>query len=275
MPSEPLPDLQLIPLAQCVLHESVDPRRVARLRARIPSDETLRNPPIVTPLPDDERWMVLDGATRTTAMRELGFVALPVQVVNYSAERIELHMWAHMLHTIPATSLVRSLQQIDGVRMEPADHLAALQAVETRHLLCAVFFGNGSACTLHSSGSLIEHARALDAVFRAYAGRSTVQRLPVDRSLTPTHLPPDTALIVFPRYTKSDLLELVAAGGVLPAGITRHVIPGRVLRLHVPLAMLRRGNFAEQAAWFRAWVAARIAGQHARYYHEPTWLFDE
>jgi hypothetical protein len=275
MPSEPLPDLQLVPLERCVLHESVDPRRVARLRVRIQSDASLRNPPIVTPYPAGDRWMVLDGATRTTAMRELGFQALPVQVVNYSAARIELHTWAHILHDVSATMIVHALRQIDGVRMYAIDHATALCDLRARALLCAALAENGTAWALHADGSLLDHARLLDTIFRTYAGRATIQRLPDDQSLTPARLPSNTAMMAFARYTKADLLELTAAGGILPAGITRHIIPGRVLRLHVPLKELRHGTFAEQSAWFNAWIAARIAGQHARFYHEPTWLFDE
>lgn len=275
MSSEPLPKLQLVPLAQCILHESVDPRRVARLRARLQSDDELRNPPIVTCYPSGDRWMVLDGATRTTAMLDLGFDALPVQIVNYNTPRIELHTWTHVLHSVSAATLIRSLHRINGVRIEVADHATVLSNAERRALLAAIVTSDGAAWALHADGSLLDHARLLDTVFRSYAGRATIQRLPADQSLSPARLPADTAMIVFPRYSKANLLELTGAGGVLPAGITRHIIPGRVLRLHVPLAELRRGTFAAQSAWFNAWIAARIAGQHARFYHEPVWLFDE
>ena len=96
MQPEPLPRLQLVPLDRCVLHESIDPQRVARLAAHLRAEDVLRNPPIVAAAAN-QPLMVLDGATRTTALRELGLLAAPVQLINYADERIELHTWAHLL----------------------------------------------------------------------------------------------------------------------------------------------------------------------------------
>src|SRR5207245_9397287 len=46
-------------------------------------------------------------------------------------------------------------------------------------------------------------------------------------------------LVIFPPIDKGDILRLVAGGGRLPAGITRHLVSGRVLRLNVPLEWLQ------------------------------------
>ena len=128
---------------------------------------------------------------------------------------------------------------------------------------------------LSAAGGLLEEAQLLEQVFRCYVHRAAVHRLPHEQPITPSSLPAGAIAVIFPRYVKQDLLTLTQAGGVLPAGITRHVIPGRVLRLNVPLAELRTGTLAAQQAWFAAWVAQRIAAGHARLYNEPTWLFDE
>jgi hypothetical protein len=275
MQPEPLPNLQLVALERCVLHESVDPTRVTRLMNTLAQDDLLRNPPIVARYARSDRLMVLDGATRTTALQELGFQALPVQIVNYVDSRIELHTWAHLLHSVNAHSLLRALRAIDGLTIYSVDALTAERSIRERTLLCALISSDGDAWAIEGGGSLAEEAFLLETVFRSYAQRATVQRLPHDERLTPASLPAGTIGVIFRHYTKLDLLELTNAGGILPAGITRHVIPGRVLRLNVPLAALRSDSFAAQQSWFAAWFAERIASGHARLYNEPTWLFDE
>ncbi len=46
----------------------------------------LRNPPVASPLRDgSQRFMVLDGANRNTALRKLNFPHVVVQVINPDA----------------------------------------------------------------------------------------------------------------------------------------------------------------------------------------------
>lgn len=278
MQAEPLPKLHLVPLDRCVLHESIDPQRVARLAAHLVAEQVLRNPPVVAAYADDDRLMVLDGATRTTALRQLGLQAVPVQVINYADARIELRTWAHLLHNVKLPSLLRALRDIPGLRVQ-RDEQPQTDVVAEGELagqtLCRLLTSDGVSWTLSGAGGLHEEAQLLEEVFRCYVQRAAVQRLPHDTPIQPAALPADTVAVLFPRYSKHDLLTLTQAGGILPAGITRHIIPGRVLRLNVALAGLRTGTLAAQQAWFAAWVAERIAAGHARLYNEPTWLFDE
>jgi hypothetical protein len=69
---------------------------------------------------------------------------------------------------------------------------------------------------------------------------------------------------------------LAQTGSVLPAGITRHIIPGRALRVNAPLALLRGPQpLTEKQAWLDTWLHERRAERGVRYYAEPTFLFDE
>jgi hypothetical protein len=275
MQPEPLPELQIVSLERCVLHESVDPQRVARLAQKIVDEDMLLNPPIVARYASGDCLMVLDGATRTTALRQLGYTTTPVQIVRYTDARIELHTWAHLLHGVNEHSLLRALRLIDGLRVRPIDVQMALRSIHERALICSLLTADGHAWALEGGNSLYEEAVLLETVFRCYVQRATVQRLPHDERLTPAILPAGTIAAIYPCYSKQDLLELTHGGGILPAGITRHIIPGRVLRLNFPLEALRSGTLEAQQAWFAAWVAERIATGRARLYNEPTWLFDE
>jgi hypothetical protein len=85
-----------------------------------------------------------------------------------------------------------------------------------------------------------------------------------------------TALVVFPRYEPAEIIELARNGAPLPAGITRHVIPRRALRLNIPVSMLTDPrSLEEKNEWLQAWIKTKLTNKEIRYYQESTWLFDE
>ncbi|TMJ10820.1 MAG: hypothetical protein E6H02_07565 [Bacillati bacterium ANGP1] len=82
--------------------------------------------------------------------------------------------------------------------------------------------------------------------------------------------------MIFPPIDKADILHLVAGGGRLPAGITRHLVSGRVLRLNVPLEWLQSPEtVAAKQCRLDAMAEARWQAHGVRYYAEATYLFDE
>ncbi len=67
---ESTPHLEIIPVASLVEHEWHEEQRTPPLVARIQESGVLRNPPNPTPLRDSsQRFMLLDGANRITALR--------------------------------------------------------------------------------------------------------------------------------------------------------------------------------------------------------------
>ena len=81
---------------------------------------------------------------------------------------------------------------------------------------------------------------------------------------------------VFPRFTPAEIIDLACVGACLPAGITRHLIPGRALRINLPLEVLTSADSLEQKnAWLADWIKQKVASKSARYYQESTFLFDE
>ena len=79
--------LRFVPLDRLLLHEEDDPYRVKRLILSLQREGRLRNPPIVAE--NGGNYIVLDGATRTTALREMGLRDVVVQIVDYGAETVD------------------------------------------------------------------------------------------------------------------------------------------------------------------------------------------
>ena len=95
-----LEDLLLVDLGCLVLHEAHDEDRLAPLRRRIEAEGEQRNPVIVSP--HEDRYLVLDGAHRVRALRELGSRFVLVQAVE-PPEKAE--GWGHLLNGFGSAEL--------------------------------------------------------------------------------------------------------------------------------------------------------------------------
>jgi hypothetical protein len=276
-----LPDLRIVPTALLVPHEQEDESRVSRLSGRLRAAGVLKNPPIVTEVASTERGpclVVLDGANRVSAARAAGLPHFLVQVVRYDDPGVDLTTWHHALSGFPYDRLERELQRVPGLtlRHEGESHARALLA--RREAIALVLSGPDDALTLLGDHGLYERNALLNAVVDLYRDRVPFHRATRD-SLTEARarFPDVTALVVFPKFHPDEIIEIATSGARLPAGITRHVIPWRALRVNIPLDMLAdpAKSIEEKNRWLRAWIEERIAQKHVRFYAESTILFDE
>ena len=83
-------------------------------------------------------------------------------------------------------------------------------------------------------------------------------------------------VVVFPVFTLEQVLQIADAGNAMPAGITRFIIPGRVMRLNADFDyLISNRDLAEKNSWLYDMVMARLATDSVRYYAEPIYLLDE
>lgn len=266
------PVLHVVPLDQCLLHEETDSARVARLAARLASDGVLRNPPILGRHDGLEQLIVLDGATRTTALRAMGMPHVVAHVVDYDDESIQIHTWSHLISGLTLDDLRARLADEPALAERSCTPYEAENALAHRETLAYLAGGDGRCFALGRSANIVTRAAALRRLFAAYAGRTAIARIPP--SDWPARLDEQRAgvVVVYPNYTKRDIVALSQAGAMLPAGITRHVIPGRALRINAPLD---GATLEQKQAWLTGWLREREVGHGVRFYAEPTFLFDE
>ena len=276
-----LPDLRFVPVDAVFPHEWHDPQRSRPLIERLRVSGTLSNPPIVTQSGDghrvEGRFVVLDGANRATAAREAGWPHIVVQVVRYETPGVQLHTWYHAL-TGEATAVIdRDLPGVPGLEMRAETPLHARAMLARREALACVMLGN-EARVLVGGRTLRERNALLNAIVRTYQDRVPYVRVATD-SLAQARLehPEISALVVFPRYDPSEVIELAGSGEHLPAGITRHLIQWRALRLNIPIELCEDPvrTLEQKNAWLRDWVERRLQDRRVRFYEEPTVLFDE
>lgn len=236
MDRPPLPDLRFVPLSRILLHEEVDPVRVRRYRADIVARGVLIDPPIVAPLPRG-RFLLLDGANRVTVFRQLRVPHLPVQVVRYGPPDVRLQTWNHVVCD-------RRIRR----------HAAGPTRQFTKREVAAMV-----------------------AFVRTYKGRLPFRRVVGDGFAAVRRQHPDAVCLVrFPRFTPRDIVRLALRGQLIPSGITRHIVSGRVLGLRVPLRICRnRMTLARKNAWLKGLLRQKISTQQMRYYAEPVYVIAE
>jgi hypothetical protein len=122
-----------------------------------------------------------------------------------------------------------------------------------------------------------ERLAIMNQLVAAYTAWGTVERtLLTDRARLLAQFPQMTAVAIFPQFEPETVFEVASRGEFLPAGLTRFLIPGRILRLNADLERLKRDEpLAEKRAWFNQFLADKLARSRLRYYQEPVILLDE
>ena len=279
--SHETPDLRIVPLELLIEHEYNDAQRTAPLAQRLEAEGLLKNPPIVAPLdPEsgDERFVVLDGANRTTALLALGYPHVLVQVVKYEPPLVTLSTWHHVICGLDVDDYLAGMRALDGLDLLPMDLLHARAGLARREVLAYTLTADGRVLGAHTTAATL-HAQndVLNAMVDTYKTRGRLYRAATDHLQDARQLSPDlTGLVVFPRYEAAEVLALARDGELLPTGLTRHLIQGRALRTNYPLSELRADEpLAAKNERLQAWLQRKLGTKEIRFYGESTYIFDE
>ena len=274
-----LPRLEFLPIATLVIHEWHDDQRTPPLIERIRESGLFRNPPIVAPLPDGSgRYMVLDGSNRFTALRQMGYRDILVQVVRPDDPGVRLQNWNHVVWELPSEQFLQGIRVIPGVELVPTtDKSQLLELLGDCGLALIETPGgdNFSLCT--EAEDLHTRVDILNQLVSSYITAGHLDRTSVrEVNMLADIYPNLTGLVIFPHFDVDEVLDLAAASCLLPAGITRFTIAPRALHINYPLSELESDRPLEvKNAALQRWIQERIARKGVRFYAESTFLFDE
>ncbi|MBN2547966.1 MAG: ParB N-terminal domain-containing protein [Anaerolineales bacterium] len=274
-----LPNLQIQPSALMVPHEDVDPRRVEKLSTRLLEEGILKNPVLVAPIPDSERFVVLDGANRTSAFQLLGIPHIVVQVVRYDDPQagVVLDTWYHVVAGMSLEEFETALTQVANMRLEPASLVEARQALEDKETAAYIICEGGVRKVYSLSGRHPPDLKLLVDLVGAYRGRAEIFRASNDIwEIQKPYYPHIAALVVFPRLRPEDIIYAAQNGEKVPSGITRHIIPARALNINIPIGILMsEWTLERKREWLGEWLMGRMGANAIRYYAESTFSFNE
>lgn len=274
-----LPVLAVLPLNSLIIHEHHDDSRTGPLIERIRAAGIFTNPVIVMPLHDHTaRYMVLDGANRTTASRQMGFEHILAQVVEPDELGVETQTWNHVVWDIPAKTFLENIQKIEGLEFRKSNQEKAYETVIRRQGLAALHLPDGRVFELlvHTTNGIARN-RYLNQIVDTYKTSGRLDRTN-QRTIEPLVklYPTLSGLVFMPKLRIRHLMNLVSQGHFLPAGVTRFTISPRALRVNFPLdILLSDRSLEEKNDALHHFIQQRMSNKGVRYYAEETVLYDE
>lgn len=256
-----MPDLRVVSLEMIRRHEEIDPIRVGRLVDRIGADGMQVNPMVCAQASSGE-LVLLDGATRTEALKKLGLEHAVVQVVEGSHAKLET--WHHVIRDCPSSHVVAQIEDTLGLELTSAGGPSPrIHVVEGSYYSV---LGNG-----------LSPNATLSALVQTYIGRWKVSRV-IDPSTEQVAWSfPDWSVVVeFPTLSVADVISAAVGQDLLPAGITRFLVDDRALRLNIDLSLLLSERSAEEKQQqLDDLLEERAHAGRIRRYEEPVYILDD
>lgn len=274
--AKPFPLLRIVPIEQIRFHEAPETERAARLVERLAEDRHILNPPIVAPLQQAAGYLLIDGANRISAMRLLGYNCVPVQIINYDDAALRLGSWHHAVMRLSWQGWLEQLRGLD-LGIEAVSVSEAEGALASREACVALLAADEKAAIIPASKNLRADAHAITRLIDTYKKSHSFERVDQTNYLELKSFYPDlAALALFAPFEKNEVMQLVTDHLKLPTGLTRHSIPGRVLRMNIQLDVLRSDlSLADKNEWLETFVRMRQQERHIRFYPEPVFIFDD
>lgn len=268
-----IPVMEVLPIRGIRFHEEVDLARVAALIERLSSDRVLRHPPIVARLPG-ERRLLLDGANRIEALSRLGIAHALVHTEDFHDPDLRLSRWNHVIRAPEAAAAIE--RPPPGVRVRRG--AATGPTAADRGSLCRLIRPDGEEIAFVAVGAGVERSAALRGIAARCAPPGARLARIAHRDLDQVRRahPGFGGLLEYASLTKDEVRAMAEAGDRLPSGITRFLVPRRVLGFNLPLSFLG-GSFPlpEKRRQLKAMVAERFGSGRVRYYAEPAFVFDD
>lgn len=241
--------IKIVPVKRVLIHERVLPRWVNSISNHIEDSGIQKNPIIVHKTGKD--YIVLDGMHRVEAFKKLDCRDIMVYEVDYYKKEIELDGW-------------------DGIVLQKFDVLSILNKIYTKHISIhkekktedmhellknkKILFGIKDKANNKYSIRLkdkridkLKQSRYLDLIISAL---ERFERSIDKQEYKILYIPETTSepdfktlqanfLIYRPVFTKNDIIHRTLTGKIFPRKSTRHLIPGRPLRVDLNLTILK------------------------------------
>ena len=187
-----------------------------------------------------------------------------------------MYAWNHVIQNLSADDVLALIDKIPSVNYREADLKLIHDAMVGRGGLCYLVLPDDVTYVITATPG---HNRldAINELVSAYIDAANVERIITDNfERAKLEYRNMTALFVFAPFTIKQVLQIASTGRIVPAGITRFVVPGRVLRMNIDLKRLNKPEpLPLKSAWLNKIIGKLVDNYRIRYYKEPVYMLDE
>lgn len=252
-----LKNLEVREVKALLSHEQVISQNLKRLKEAMLNIGHLVDPMIV----DNKTGVVLDGNHRLKVLEIIECPHATCQIVDYMSDEIKVGTW------YPSVSLKpEQIFKLDSLKHEKVDYEAGREAVNS--LKAPFMIMHSGECHLINPGSykLMEMVEEQNYVF-SLLEKGIVDYIPEEEAQPSVKL---GKTVFFRRsYTKEEIVKTAQAHTPLPPKSTRHLIPGRIIRLNMKLGWLHRSR-EDAATELKRMLDSRLYNGNIRKYYEPV-----
>jgi hypothetical protein len=198
-----------------------------------------------------------------------------VQIIT-NRDELGLHTWFHAIRQTESDKIFKRLRALPEIVLLESEPQRIWDDMVEHGGLCYLHTTHGQVWLVKPAAA-VNRLDALNKLTEAYLeGNYITHTLTSNIHHLQRAYPDLTVLVIFPEYTVSQVLQIAQAGRVLPAGITRFIIPGRVLRINADLNILKSDqSLEEKQTWLNQLVIDKLSRGRVRYYQEPIYVLDE
>ncbi len=290
-------ELRFVHSEDLVFHETCDFKRTQKLAEEIKRDGHLKNPVLVGSIRTEngeklnhgrgEKLLVLDGVNRVSALKLLNIPDVLIQMVDYEDKKVKLSSWNHLIFGAQKEEIIKKIKDLNlevsvcpfNWRKEALNHQKTISYFLFRDMNGFVV-NNGMNRMVHTDGNSAPEAKVknLYQLIATYTSRSEICYLDSDNHLLSVfeHFKNSSAINLIPRFDKKEILGLVQKGILLPFGVTRFIVPHRILGLEISCSVLSAQTpLSEKNLFLKELLTYRIKTKKAKFYQESVTLFNE
>lgn len=270
--------LKVIPIKDILVHEELDPSNSLELISFLKKSQNLSNPIIVAAL-GQKKYLQLDGMNRIHSFKTLDLKTISSQIVDYNnQEEIELSSWLHIFagdlkKFLNFLKKDRSLVITRG-RIDQVGHRYLKESDFGR--LCTIVTKQGEVFFVSTAGRFFDKIKRLNYLVSYYKNNLSRGVLPYtfnhdNIGLFFDQYPGKNIIIIFPTFTPQQIIKTAKAKVLLPTGISRHLVKGRVLNINLPLSLFDNKKSLKEQNQEQDKLLLR---KRFRLYEEPTVNFE-
>lgn len=249
--------LQLIEIYKIMLHEPYEPARLIKIKNAINLERVVRNPIIALSL-DNDKYLVLDGAHRLNALKEMGCRRVPLQIVD--SNQLVIQAWHHLVSTGEWLEKLLNHPSIDVTKTcrKNDEPIASLSFHDNEQLYLYV---------KESNFNISKKLEVWHEIVNSYSNNQEVTRLSASNKEGPK---PGFVRLHYPATCLETIRKVVQLEKLFPAGVTQFIVNGRFLNLRIPFQFLISENVNE-LEWE---IMCKHLEDNLRLYSENVYLYE-